>query len=256
MSFQVAMRKRYRAKHHGSQEYAHLIQSLQQWVSRDSGLLLVQGRKNPRGPIYFATDIVEVVSKSSIPIIWAFPKSRLHGADMPLMDILRMLTVQALQIARPSPAEELLITPSEIENTATDEEWLILLRRALSGLKRLYMVVDTSMMQSGAIRSDQLRAVELLDKLQKESRRNGLDLRAVLTARNFTNVIESSYPDSELRPLRLSTDAGGQRNNRHQSGVVHKPKVHKLGHRTRSGSLQRSTSSIGRVLVQPSVPAG
>ena len=256
MSFQVAMRKRYRAKHHGSQEYAHLIQSLQQWVSQDCGLLLVQGRKNPRGPIYFATDIVEVVSKSSIPIIWVFPKSRLHGADTPLMDVLRMLTVQALQISRPTPTEELLITPSEIENTDTDEEWLILLKRALSGLKHLYMVIDTSIMQSGAIRSDQRRAVELVDKLQKESRCNGLDMRAVLIARNFMNIIESSCPDSELRPLRLSTDAVGQRNARHRSGVVHKPKVHKLGHRTGPGSLKRSTGSIGRVLVQPSVPAG
>ena len=256
MSFQVAMRKRYRAKHHGSQEYSPLIQSLQQWVAQDSGPLLVQGRKNPRGPIYFATDFVEVVSKSTIPIIWAFPKSRLHGADTPLMDVLRMLTVQALQLARPNPTEELLITPSEVESTATDEEWLILLKRALSGLKHLYMVIDTSIMQSGGIRSDQRRAVELVNKLQKESRCNGLDLRAVLIARNFMNINESSCPDSELRPLRLSTDAVGQRNARHRGGVVHKAKVHKLGHRTGPGSFKRSASSIGRVLVQPSVPAG
>ena len=255
MSFQIAMRKRYRAKHHGSQEYGHLIQSLQQWASQDSGLLLIQGRKNPRGPIYFATDIVEVVSKSSIPIIWAFPKSRLHGADTPLTDVLRMLTVQALQIARPSPTEELLITPSEVENTTTDEEWLILLKRALSGLKHLYMVIDTSIMQNGGIRRDQRRTVELLDKLQKESRCNGLDLRAVLIARNFMDIPESSCPDSDFRPVRLSTDVVGQRSARHRSGVAHKPKVNKWGHRAGPGSLKCSTSSIGRVLVQPSVPA-
>ena len=251
MAFQIAMRSRYRARNHGSPGYAHMIPRLQQWAPRSSSLLLVDGKNNPKGPIYFATDVVEAVSKTSIPVVWVLSKSRLDSANMLLTDVLRMLTVQALQIPRPSPTEETMISTSEIESTVTDEEWLVLLTRALSGLRQVYIVIDTGVLRNGSSERDQHRITRLADELLKQSRFRGLDLKIILVARKIVDLGKCGDMNSEMQPLRLSTDAADPSSGRLRGGVAHQPNRQKSRyHRLSRGIPTRSAIPIERVFSQ------
>ena len=228
-----------------------MIPQLQQWAPRDSGLLLVDGRKDPKGPIYFATDIIEAVSQTSIPIIWTLSKSRLESANLYLTDVLRMLTVQALQIPRPFPVEEAMIFPSEIDSTIADEAWLVLLRRALSGLGQVYIIIDTGVLQSADSGRDQYRLLGLTEELLKQSRSHGLDLKIVLVARKFVDLEKVGNEDSRTQLLRLSADAAGPNSGRFRGGLAHQPNRRKLRrHQLSRGPPARPMVPIERVFNQ------
>lgn len=216
--FQIAMRNRHRTKQQGSQGYAHLVPSLCKWASQDSRLLLVSKRKDPKSPRYFATDVIEEVQGSPVPVIWALSKSGLYSIHTTLTSILRMLTVQALQIPR-SPTEEFLISPAEIEMTTGDEEWLMLLKRALSGLKQVYIVIDTDVLKGSTSSKDQRRVVELMDKLLKQSRCDELNLKIIIIARRLADFPESPDAEEEPQVLRIYSDVLGKRNSRRQNSV-------------------------------------
>lgn len=251
------MRDRHRTKQQGSQGYAHLIPSLCDWASQDSRLLLVSGRKDPKSPRYFATDIIEGVQKSPVPIIWAFSKSHLHSTDTTLSDVLRMLTVQALQIPR-SPTEEFLISPAEIEMTTANDEWLLLLKQALSGLKQAYIVIDTDILKGSTSRRDQHRAVGLMDKLLKQGQCIGLDLRIVLVARRFANVSESPNAEKDPQILRICSDVSDvleKGNANRRSFAIRVARERASRRRTGCGRAKRFAGLAGQVLVDGAAPS-
>ena len=210
--------------------------------------MLVSGRKDLKSPRYFAVDIIKGVQKSPVPIIWALSKSGLNSTDTTLSDVLRMLTVQSLQIPR-SPTEEFLISPAEFENTTTDEEWLHLLKRALSGLKQVYIVVDTSILKGCASKRDQHQVVELMDKLSKQSRCTGLDLKIILVARRLADVSESPSAKEEPRFLHICSDASGKVNAKRHNLVIQAAKEQGPRYRAGCGRTKGFASLVGQALV-------
>lgn len=242
------MRNRHRTRQRGSPGYAHLIPSLCDWASQGSRLLLVSGKKDPKNPRYFATDIVEGVQKSPVPVIWALSKSRLNSPRTTLSDVLCMLTVQALQIPR-SPIERVPISPAEMEMTTASEEWLLLLKRALSGLKQAYIIIDTDILKGSTSRRDQHRAVGLMNNLLKQTQSIGLDLRIILVAGRFADVSESSNAEKEPQVLKMCSDVPERKNAQRRSFAVSAAKGRASRHRTGRGKDKRFAGLAGQVLV-------
>ena len=242
------MRNHYRARGEAGPEYAHLLPSLNEWASQDHRLLMVSGRKNAKSPRHFAIDVIEEVQGSPVPVIWALSKSRLHGTESTLTDVLRMLTVQALQIPR-SVTEEFLISPAEIESTADHKGWMKLLRRALRGLKQVYIVIDTDILRDGAGRKDQHVAVGLMNALLQESRGDGLDLKIVLVARKFAEDADS-FDEEAPQVLQLHSDAPERTGDRHRSRVNHTSKGRASRPATGRGRTKRSSGLAGQLSIR------
>ena len=252
LTFQIAMRNRHRKRELESQDYAHLIPSLNQWAYQDHRLLMVSGRKDPKSPQHFAIDLIQEVQRSPIPIIWALSNSRLHGTETTLTDVLRLLTVQALQISR-SATEDFVVSPAEIELTTAHDEWLKLLSRALRGLKQVYVVVDTDILKGSARSRNQHRAVELMGKLLRESRSDGLDLKIIITVRKFLDEWENC-DEEEPHILRLHSIAQERRGNRRGTRVPHTARGRASILPIRRGRAKRFTGLAGQLLISGPSP--
>ena len=222
------MRNRYRKKQCGVQGYANLIPQLERWALGESRLLLVEGEKKAQAPLHFVIDVVQMVSQSSVPIVWAFSNSHVNAAGNSLKKTLCSLAIQALQIPRDLSSEESFLTPAEIEGAVNDQDWLLVLKRAFSGIKQAYIVNDTAVWQNNSTRRDQRRIINLTNQLQEQSLLAGLGLKVILVARKFMDRVDNDVESSRLRPLRLSTDVAGPGKIRRGKMMISKDRVRPL----------------------------
>ena len=216
LAYQIAVRNRDRARGIMTQGHPHLLPALQNWATQGSDLLLIEGKKDSKGPKYLATDIIEEISRGSMPIMWALSEGHAKDKTTSLVDILRLLTLQALKIPRTSLNEHMLITPAEIEGAVKSEDWLSLLQRALRGLKEAFIIIDTDILRGGAIRDYHSQAIGLMRRLMKECWGNGVYLKIILTARQFLQVVGPNE-DEVHAPVRLHTETTSVATSRYRS---------------------------------------
>lgn len=241
LSYQIAVRNRDRARGIMSQGHSHLLPALQNWATQSSDLLLIEGKKDSKGPKYLATDIIEEISRSSMPIMWALSEGHAKDKTTSLVDILRLLSLQALRISRTSLTEHMLIAPAEIEAAVTSEEWLLLLQRALRGLKEAFIIIDTDILRGSTIRDYHSQAIGLMRRLMKECWGNGVHLKILLTARQFLQVVGPNE-DEMHAPVRLHTETTGVTTSRYRSRYE---KIHMNGRvSTPRGGRGRPNSTL------------
>lgn len=186
LQFNQAMRNRYRLRQRDPHLYDHLIPLLSDWASRPSeNLLLAQPKADPKSARFFATDVVEAVRGTGIPILFALPARSVSGSKTTFVDVLRSLTLQALKMEHDSPASSFdqPISSREVENARDEGEWISLLNRAMADLERVFMVIDMDIIKDD-VRLPQQKAIGIIEKLL-ELCGSTTKVKVILTARRF-----------------------------------------------------------------------
>jgi hypothetical protein len=206
LQFHLSARNRHRARQRYSVSCTSLVPLLQGWASRSSsGVLLAQGKKDPKSARHFAADVIESVRASHVPIIWVLAGG-VHVGSLSYSDVFRSLVVQALQISgRVSATTDRPLTAYAVDAAATTAEWQKVLNQALLGLALVYIVIDTELFR-GASASDRRQASDILKNLASFSEPGTPKRKVILLSRRSTHVTIDHEVLEELAPIRVFTD--------------------------------------------------
>lgn len=110
-------------------------------------------------------DLIDLIRDTKLPIIWALRYANYWDSSTNCIDVLRMLVLQALQMnprvlaQGPNP-----ITFTHMREAASAADWLCILARALHGLPRIFIALDSGLL-SHVTTNNKSEATELVDLL-------------------------------------------------------------------------------------------
>ena len=122
------------------------ISRLELWATSPQSSLLILDNSIGRPSKDLFIDLVQLLSVSGKPLIWALRFADYWDTELSLSSILSMLVIQALQL-NPFP---LTRTPNPLTSThfgtaASDMDWLRLLNQSLSTLPQIFIAIDTAL---------------------------------------------------------------------------------------------------------------
>ena len=145
-----ALRNRRRRQNKDNNETFWNSPLLQTWADAEtSSLILVRGSFNTRHSARdFSADIIDVVRKANIPVIWALNAQIDEAQKEPLtIAVLKHLVLQALQINQTILDEQSIsLNAARFQSATTEQEWFDLLAAVLSGLPQIYIIVDVEVL--------------------------------------------------------------------------------------------------------------
>ena len=110
-------------------------------------------------------DLIDLVRNAKLPIIWALRYANYWESSNTCIDVLRMLVLQSLQmnprVLAQGPNPIIFAHMCEAASTAG---WLRILARALHGLLRIFIALDSGLL-SHVTTNDKREATELVDLL-------------------------------------------------------------------------------------------
>ena len=142
------------------------VSRLSTWASEPTNSLLVLQGTSSTVSKAFMVDLIDLVRDAKMPIIWALRYANYWDSPTTSIDILRMLVLQALQInpqamARgPHP-----VTMAGMREAATEKDWLEILARALQGVPRIFIALDSGFL-SHVTANDRHQATQLVDSFR------------------------------------------------------------------------------------------
>ena len=144
---------------------------LRLWAEEPQSSLLATQGYYPATQKDFMIEMIDLIQDSQYPVIWALRFPDHWETGITVMDILRMLVLQALQINSSALVKTAFpITLPQMREASTEQDWLNLLRQALRGLNRVFIALDMDLM-SHVNHSDRTEAIGLVESL-----RTGLSL--------------------------------------------------------------------------------
>ena len=103
----------------------------------------------------FATNIIDLLEKEGIPVIWTLKTHNKAGASAApnLVDVLKLLVLQALRLNQTILTERnCALSAARFQSARTDKQWLDLLASALAGLPQIYVIVDTEVLSTKEVK--------------------------------------------------------------------------------------------------------
>ena len=144
------------------------VSRLSQWSALQThSLLILQGGSLAVSKA-FMIDLIDLVRDTKLPIIWALRYANYWDSSTTCIDVLRMLVLQALQMnprvltQGPNP-----LTFTHMREAASAADWLRILARALHGLPRIFIALDSGLI-SHVTTNNKSEATELVDLLLSE----------------------------------------------------------------------------------------
>ena len=139
------------------------VSRLTDWASEPTkSLLVLQGSSSVVSKA-FMIDLIDLVRDAKMPILWALRYANYWDSPTTSIDILRMLVLQALQVNPQAMAHgSHPITMSCIREAASTSDWLDLLARALQGIPRIFIALDSGLLEH-ATASDTHQGTELVE---------------------------------------------------------------------------------------------
>ncbi|KAL3291767.1 Nacht domain protein, partial [Colletotrichum asianum] len=133
-------------------QQSHVVSNhflLQKWgEGTSSSQILVQGSFNSRLLTRdFAVDIIDLVSKAGVPVVWALNPGHVEHDSTP-MDVLKYITCQVLQLNQTMLDERSAsLNACRFQSTVSESGWFSILGAALEGLKQIYIIVDLELLE-------------------------------------------------------------------------------------------------------------
>lgn len=202
------------------------VSRLEDWASEPTNSLLVLQGISSVVSKAFMIDLIDLVRESKLHIIWALRYPDYWDSPSTSIDILRMLVLQALQInphvlARGSHP----ITVAHMREAATEQEWLDILARALQGIGRVFLALDSGFL-AHATANDKHQATELVESLQS-------NLSSTVKVFASASPLEDTYVadgQGAKQCLTLNMDVtGGRRNKQRRRAKTGKRRHHPDG---------------------------
>lgn len=139
---------------------------LRLWAEEPGSSLLATQGYYPTTQKDFMVDMIKLIRDSQFPTIWALRFPDHWEADITMIDILRMLVLQALQINHSMLVKTAFpITLPQMREASTQRDWLDLLQQALKGLDHVFIALDMDIL-SRINHNNCEEAIELAESLR------------------------------------------------------------------------------------------
>jgi hypothetical protein len=143
------------------------IAVLERWALDPSLAMLLMKSSSVEAEKDFLVDLVNLIKKSRLPVLWVLRYSGYWKSRITCIDILRTLLVQALEInpnalKGPAPIDILILRKATDEN-----DWFQILNRALQGIPQVYIVVDAEMLGL-ATEHNRLRSTKWIEQFNRQ----------------------------------------------------------------------------------------
>ena len=123
------------------------VSRLAGWASEPTNSLLVLQGTSATVSKAFMIDLIDLVRDAKMPILWALRYAGYWDSPTTSIDILRMLVLQALQMNPQAMAQgSHPITIVGLREAATETDWLDILARALQGVPRIFIALDSGLL--------------------------------------------------------------------------------------------------------------
>lgn len=214
LAFCKSMRRR-RRQTLPTQLPAATLSKLKDWVSDpSSSIVLAQGQGIRSSSLDFAVDFLDAILDRNYPVIWALPGDNHRGQPIPsITGILRSLISQLLELESGQALNGGNSGPlRQFQGNTSIAHWFQLLERCVAVFPRLFIIIDTSLVQYSL--EDEARDDEyftLRDFIARisdiVSRRDKDGLKVVIASWRFDTA--SSKEASEVfNDIPFATDMG------------------------------------------------
>ncbi|KAI1298944.1 hypothetical protein F5Y03DRAFT_386486 [Xylaria venustula] len=119
--------------------------ALQKWNEQQSLVFVVTEDSSRIHARDLMVDMIGLIHRQGLPVLWALRSPELQISPLTLLDMIRMLLYQALQVNPAALNQSHPITVAHLREASTHEEWLLLLQRAVQGLPTVFIVFDSAL---------------------------------------------------------------------------------------------------------------
>lgn len=191
------------------------LSKLRAWVSDpSSSMVLAQGRGIRTSSLDFAVDFLDAILDRQYPVIWVLPGGNDRGQPTSsITGILRSMISQLLDLesgVAPNAANPVHLR--QFQGSSSIRHWFQLLERCIAVLPRLFIIIDTTLVQDSLedeARDDEYFTLgEFIDSMSDIVTRRDMDgLKAVIASWRFDTA--ASMEASEVfNEMRFATDMG------------------------------------------------
>ncbi|KAL9063631.1 MAG: hypothetical protein Q9157_008149, partial [Trypethelium eluteriae] len=144
------------------------VQKLETWTSQRDNAVLFIDTYVPVVAKTFMIDLIDLILDNRIPIIWALRYADYQDRRTSVLDVVRLLVLQAMQVS----ADRLLdspfpVTVEQLREAASLSDWVRILNRLLRSISQAFIVIDADLLSHVTL-CDRSEALELLDALRME----------------------------------------------------------------------------------------
>ena len=158
------------------------LSTLEKWSSdRRTSMLLTQ-ISPPQAAKSFLVDLVMLIQQNKIPIIWALRFPNFWDKKPTFEDLLRMLVIQAIQINPSAVSGPTPITAVHLREASSAADWLNILKRALTGMTQVYLVIDSDLLSLASMNST-YQATRMIEKFPEIL--TGVNVKIVVSMTNI-----------------------------------------------------------------------
>ena len=161
------------------------LSTLETWSSEPRSSMLLTQTSSTQTAKNFFVDLTLLIRESKYPIIWALRYPNFWDKNLTYVDILRMLVIQAIQINPGAISGTTPITAIHLREASNAIDWLNILKRALTGIPQVYIVIDADLL-SFTSENSTYRSTRMIEKFPE-----------ILTAMNVKIVVSMANIDQE-----------------------------------------------------------
>lgn len=191
------------------------LSKLRAWVSNpSSSMVLAQGRGIRTSSLDFAVDCLDAILDRQYPVIWALPSGDDRGQQTPsITGILRSLISQLLDLepgVAPNAADPVHLR--QFQGSTSIRHWFQLLERCIAVFPRLFIIIDTSLLQCSiddeARDNEYFTLGEFLDSMSRIVDRRDKGLLKVVIASWRLATASSMDASDFFSEMQFATDMG------------------------------------------------
>lgn len=144
------------------------ISTLQHWASEPKSSVLLTQSSSDQASKDFTVDLTTLIRDTSLPIIWALRFTNYWQSELSWTDVLKILVLQAIQLNPQALTDgSHPLTLKHLREADSEEAWLLILRRTLHGIVRVFIVLDTDII-AHATHNDKYRAARHIESLGQD----------------------------------------------------------------------------------------
>jgi hypothetical protein len=161
------------------------LSTLEKWSSAPRSSMLLTQNSSIQTTKNFLVDLIVLIQQNKYPIIWALRFPNFWDKKPTYGDILRMLVIQSIQMNPSAISGPTPITAVQLREASNETDWLNILKRALTGIAQVYIVIDAELL-SLASENSTYRATRMIEKFPE-----------ILTVMNVKIVVSMANIDQE-----------------------------------------------------------
>jgi hypothetical protein len=179
-------------------------------TSEDSSILIGESRGIKTSSRTFAVDLLDAILEADIPAVWLLPSS-FDEEDLTLKNVLLVLIMQIIAFNLSLLSNNMNpLSARHFTTTATIDDLFRILHRCLSGLKRLFIIIDLILISKVLQRDSSLEVEEFVGKICNMSYNHNCILKIIiLTWRSDATLSNLSRDMSGVTVI--ATDPGARK---------------------------------------------